>query len=48
VKGLELDHAVLLREPDHLSVQGPYVALTRASKSLTINSCSRTLIPAGT
>lgn len=45
VKGLEFDHAVLLWEPDHLSVQGLYVALTRASKSLTIVSHSRTLIP---
>jgi AAA domain len=48
VKGLEFDHAVLLWEPDHLSVQGLYVALTRASKSLTIVSRSRTLIPEGT
>lgn len=48
VKGLEFDHAVLLWEPDHLSVQGLYVALTRASKSLTIISRSRTLIPEGT
>lgn len=45
VKGLEFDHAVLLWEPDHLSVQGLYVALTRASKSLTIVSRSRTLLP---
>lgn len=48
VKGLEFDHAVLLWEPDHLSVHGLYVALTRASKSLTIVSRSRTLIPEGT
>jgi hypothetical protein len=48
VKGLEFDHAVLLWEPDHLSVQGLYVALTRASKSLTIVSRTRTLMPAGT
>lgn len=48
VKGLEFDHAVLLWEPDHLSVEGLYVALTRASKSLTIVSRSRTLIPEGT
>jgi hypothetical protein len=48
VKGLEFDHVVLLWEPDHLSVQGLYVALTRASKSLTIVSHSRTLIPEGT
>jgi hypothetical protein len=48
VKGLEFDHAVLLWEPDHLSVQGLYVALTRASKSLTIVSSSRKLIPAAT
>jgi len=48
VKGLEFDHAVLLWEPAHLSVQGLYVALTRASKSLTIVSNSRTLIPQGT
>ena len=45
VKGLEFDHAVLLWEPDHLSVEGLYVALTRAAKSLTIVSRSRTLIP---
>jgi DNA helicase-2/ATP-dependent DNA helicase PcrA len=48
VKGLEFEHAVLLWEPDHLSVQGLYVALTRASKSLTIVSNSRKLIPAPT
>lgn len=48
VKGLEFDHAVLLWEPEHLSVQGLYVALTRGSKSLTIVSRSRTLIPGGT
>lgn len=48
VKGLEFDHAVVLWEPDHLSVQGLYVALTRASKSLTIVSNSRTLVPEGT
>jgi len=47
-KGLEFEHAVLLWEPDHLSVQGLYVALTRASKSLTVVSHSRTLIPAAT
>lgn len=54
VKGLEFDHAVLLWEPNprpgraarHFSTQGLYVALTRASKSLTIVSHSRTLIPA--
>jgi hypothetical protein len=40
--------AVLLWEPDHHAVQGLYVALTRASKSLTIVSCSRTLVPEGT
>lgn len=56
VKGLEFDHAVLLWEPNprpgqaprHPSMQGLYVALTRASKSLTIVSKSRTLIPEGT
>lgn len=56
VKGLEFDHAVLLWEPNprpgqaprHPSVQGLYVALTRASKSLTIVSNSRTLVPEGT
>lgn len=47
VKGLEFEHAVLLWEPDSFSVQGLYVALTRASKSLTIVSHSRTLIPKG-
>lgn len=46
VKGLEFDHAVLLWEPNHLSVEGLYVALTRSSKSLTIVSNSRTLSPA--
>lgn len=56
VKGLEFDHAVLLWEPNprpgqrpsHPSVQGLYVALTRASNSLTIVSRSRTLVPEGT
>lgn len=48
VKGLQFDHAVLLWEPDHLSVQGLYVGLTRASKSLTIVSRSRTLVPEAT
>lgn len=48
VKGLEFDHGILLWEPNHLSVQGLYVALTRASKSLTIVSNSRTLVPEGT
>lgn len=53
VKGLEFDHALLLWEPNprpgqapsHPSLQGLYVALTRASKSLTIVSRSRTLVP---
>lgn len=45
VKGLEFDHAVVLWEPAHLTLQGLYVAITRASKSLTIVSASRTLIP---
>lgn len=48
VKGLEFDHAVLLWEPDHLSVEGLYVAITRASKSLTIVSRTRTLVTEGT
>ena len=48
VKGLEFDHAVLNWEPNHLSLQGLYVALTRASRSLTIVSSSRTLVPAAT
>jgi hypothetical protein len=48
VKGLEFDHAVLLWEPDRLPVEGLYVALTRASQSLTIVSRSRTLIAEGT
>jgi DNA helicase-2/ATP-dependent DNA helicase PcrA len=48
VKGLEFDHAVLLWEPDKFSVEGLYVALTRASKSLTIVSRSRTLVPEAT
>lgn len=46
VKGLEFDHAILLWEPQHLSVEGLYVAITRASKSLTIVSDSRVLVPA--
>jgi len=46
VKGLEFDHAILIWEPNHLSLEGLYVALTRASRSLTIISRSRTLIPA--
>ena len=45
VKGLEFDHAVISWEPDHLSVEGLYVALTRSSKSLTIVARSRTLDP---
>ncbi len=45
LKGLEFDHAVLLWEPDHLSAQGLYVALTRGSKSLTVVSRSRNLVP---
>lgn len=48
VKGLEFDHAVVLWEPSCLSVEGLYVAVTRASKSLTIVSKSRTLFPVGT
>ena len=35
-------------EPDHLSVQGLYVALSHAANSLTIVSRSCTLIPEGT
>ncbi|MBU6161062.1 MAG: UvrD-helicase domain-containing protein [Myxococcales bacterium] len=46
VKGLEFDHGLVLWEPDRFSKEGLYVALTRASKSLTIVSNSRTLIPA--
>ena len=45
VKGLEFDHGIVLWEPEHLSRQGLYVALTRASKSLTIVSRSRSLVP---
>jgi DNA helicase-2/ATP-dependent DNA helicase PcrA len=45
VNGLEFEHAVLLGEPQHLSVEGLYVALTRTSKSLTSVSSSRTLVP---
>ena len=45
LKGLEFDHAVVLWEPEHFSVQELYVAITRASKSLTIVSQSRTLCP---
>jgi superfamily I DNA/RNA helicase len=45
VKGLEFDHAALFWEPQHLTAKGLYVAITRASKSLTIVSSSRTLVP---
>jgi hypothetical protein len=45
VKGLEFDHAAVMWEPQHFSLEGLYVALTRASKSLTIVSRSRTLVP---
>jgi hypothetical protein len=45
VKGLEFDHSLVLCEPDSFSLQGLYVALTRASKSLTVVSRSRTLNP---
>lgn len=48
VKGLEFDHAAVLWDPNHFSVEGLYVALTRASKSLTIVARSRNLIPRGT
>lgn len=45
LKGLEFDHSILLWDPRHYSIEGLYVALTRASKSLTIVSDSRTLKP---
>lgn len=45
VKGLEFDHAVVLWDPQHFSVKGLYVAITRASRSLTIVSRSRVLVP---
>jgi DNA helicase-2/ATP-dependent DNA helicase PcrA len=45
VKGLEFDHAVVLWEPQHMSMEGLYVAITRASKSLTIVSNTRDLVP---
>lgn len=48
IKGLEFDHAALLWEPRHLSLEGLYVAITRASKSLTIVSRSRSLVPTTT
>lgn len=44
-KGLEFDHAIVLWDPAHFSLEGLYVAITRASKSLTIVSKSRTLSP---
>jgi DNA helicase-2/ATP-dependent DNA helicase PcrA len=47
-KGLEFDNAAVLWDPAHFSVEGLYVAITRASKSLTIVSRSRTLIPGST
>lgn len=43
VKGLEFDHAVVLWDPQPLSVQGLYVAITRGARSLRIVSRSRTL-----
>lgn len=43
VKGLEFDHAVVLWEPDGFDAEGAYVALSRASKSVTVVSPSRTL-----
>jgi len=46
IKGLEFDHAALLWEPSHFTVEGLYVAITRASKSVIIVSRSRTLTPA--
>jgi DNA helicase-2/ATP-dependent DNA helicase PcrA len=48
VKGLEFDHAVVLWEPERFGPKGLYVAITRGSKSLTIVSRSRTLVPSGT
>lgn len=45
VKGLEFDHAAVLWEPRRQTLEGLYVAITRASKSLTIVARSRTLIP---
>ncbi len=46
VKGLEFEHAIVLNAEDH---DGPnlYVALTRASTSLTVLSRGRVLQPAG-
>ncbi|MFO0750340.1 MAG: UvrD-helicase domain-containing protein [Myxococcota bacterium] len=44
VKGLEFDHAVVLR-PESLTREGLYVAITRGSKSLTLVSASRVIIP---
>lgn len=45
IKGLEFDHAAVLWEPQHFSLEGLYVAITRASKSLTVVSKSRDLVP---
>jgi hypothetical protein len=47
VKGLEFDHAVVLWDPQPMSIEGLYVAITRGSRSLTVVSRSRTLSPAG-
>jgi DNA helicase-2/ATP-dependent DNA helicase PcrA len=44
-KGLEFDHAAVLWDPEHFSLEGLYVAITRGSKTLTIVSKSRTLFP---
>jgi DNA helicase-2/ATP-dependent DNA helicase PcrA len=46
LKGLEFDHGILFWDPQASTKQELYVALTRASKSLTIVSQDRVLRPA--
>jgi hypothetical protein len=43
VKGLEFDHAVVLDAADHGEAESLYVALTRASRSLTVLSSQSVL-----
>lgn len=44
VKGLEFDHAVVMY-PEDMTARELYVAITRGSKSLTIVSKSRVIMP---
>lgn len=44
LKGLEADHAVIL-DADEMNARHLYVALSRASRSLTIISGTQTIVP---